>query len=95
MANDLDGRASEYATIKSHLWLGDTHAHGPNEGVVLKDHRSDSLRYGLGQCDRRSFHDRTNLPVHLAVIDSLRQVVAQTSSLQLAVQINVDDKLLS
>ena len=77
MANDLDSRAGEHAAIESYLWLGNTHAHGLHHSMVLKDHRGDSLRDRLGQRNSRSFDDRANLPVHLAIVDGLRQIIAQ------------------
>jgi hypothetical protein len=76
VANDLDGRGSKHATVKSHLWLSNTHAHSLHRRVVLKDHGCDALRHRLRQRNRRSFHDRTNLTIYLAVVNGLRQVIA-------------------
>lgn len=53
VANYLDGRAAQHATIKSHLWLGNTHALGLHHGVVLQNGRSDSLRHSLDIYARR------------------------------------------
>ena len=95
VANDLDSRAGEHAAIESYLWLGNTHAHGLHHSMVLKDHRGDSLRDRLGQRNSRSFDDRANLPVHLAIVDGLRQIIAQAGGLKLALQLDIDDELLS
>jgi hypothetical protein len=95
VAQDLDGRASEYGVAEPDVRLGNPHLHGFDRVMFVERACGDPLRQGLGKLHGRSLHDVARQAMDLAVVHCLREVVGGSCRPQVEAQLDANDERLA
>jgi hypothetical protein len=84
----------QHGIVEADLRLGDFHAYGLDQRMILQYSRCNSLGDRFDQIIGRSFDDGTHLSVHLAVVDGSGKVISLACRLKVAFQCEIDDEPL-